>query len=126
MSRAPRVVFNPPPGWPPPPKNWSPPTGWSPDPNWPAPPPGWQLWIAEDEGARATDSAHSERSSGPSTTTEGTNALGRDQRIAFLEAENATLRAKLESGDSDIVVLDDERVLQDVGIYRYHHPLESA
>lgn len=27
---------------------------------------------------------------------------------------------------SDIVVLDDERVLQDVGIYRYHHPLENA
>jgi hypothetical protein len=24
------------------------------------------------------------------------------------------------------VVLDDERVLQDVGIYRYHHPLENA
>lgn len=52
-----------------------------------------------------------------------------DQRIAFLEAENAALRARLESlgEDSDnAVVLDDERVLQDVGIYRYHHPLENA
>lgn len=27
---------------------------------------------------------------------------------------------------SDIVDLDDERVLQEVGIYRYHHPLENA
>jgi hypothetical protein len=27
---------------------------------------------------------------------------------------------------NEIVQLDDERVLQDVGIYRYHHPLENA
>jgi hypothetical protein len=49
-------------------------------------------------------------------------------RIAFLEAEVAALRAQLEvaSAGGDIVVLDDERVLQDVGIYRYHHPLENA
>jgi hypothetical protein len=26
----------------------------------------------------------------------------------------------------DVVILDDEKILQDVGIYRYHHPLESA
>lgn len=52
-----------------------------------------------------------------------------DQRIALLEAENAALRAHLESLGTDpgnVVVLDDERVLQDVGIYRYHHPLENA
>lgn len=52
-----------------------------------------------------------------------------DQRIALLEAENAVLRAHLESLGADpgnVVVLDDERVLQDVGIYRYHHPLENA
>jgi len=52
-----------------------------------------------------------------------------DQRIALLEAENSALRAQLESAGADareIVVLDDERVLQEVGIYRYHHPLENA
>ena len=46
-----------------------------------------------------------------------------------MEAENAALRARLESLTTDpgiLVVLDDERVLQDVGIYRYHHPLENA
>ncbi|HSH58433.1 MAG TPA: hypothetical protein VK988_02105 [Acidimicrobiales bacterium] len=32
----------------------------------------------------------------------------------------------MRSGGDDIVILDDERVLQDVGIYRYHHPLENA
>ena len=50
-------------------------------------------------------------------------------RIALLEAENADLHARLERTGhyaDDFVVLDDERVLQGVGIYRYHHPLENA
>lgn len=37
--------FNPPPGWPPPPADWSPPVGWQPDPSWPPAPVGWQFWI---------------------------------------------------------------------------------
>jgi hypothetical protein len=52
-----------------------------------------------------------------------------DSRVALLEAENAALRARLEAigTNADTVVeLNDERVLQDVGIYRYHHPLEHA
>lgn len=51
-----------------------------------------------------------------------------NQRIAILEAENDALRARLDaaSATSDVVVLDDERILQEVGIYRYHHPLENA
>jgi hypothetical protein len=40
-------------------------------------------------------------------------------RIAELEAEVAQLQGST-------VELDDERVLQEVGIYRYHHPLENA
>lgn len=46
-----------------------------------------------------------------------------------MEVENAALRAHLESlgtNPSNVVVLDDQRVLQDAGIYRYHHPLENA
>ncbi|GAA1944566.1 DUF4041 domain-containing protein [Kitasatospora viridis] len=43
--------FNPPPGWPPPPADWTPPPGWQPDPSWPPPPPGWQLWTAAPETA---------------------------------------------------------------------------
>jgi len=30
------------------------------------------------------------------------------------------------SGTGDVVVLDDDRVLQEAGVYRYHHPLENA
>jgi hypothetical protein len=62
-------------------------------------------------------------------TTEATTVpAGVDTRIALLEAENAALRAQLDAvtSESDVVVLDDERVLQEVGIYRYHHPLENA
>jgi hypothetical protein len=49
-------------------------------------------------------------------------------RAARLEAENAALRAELDAVRSanDWVVLDDESVLQQAGIYRYHHPLEDA
>jgi hypothetical protein len=51
-----------------------------------------------------------------------------EQRIALLEAENVALRAQLDVATtaSEVVVLDDERILQEVGIYRYHHPLENA
>ncbi|MHB8868420.1 MAG: DUF4041 domain-containing protein [Thermoleophilia bacterium] len=51
-----------------------------------------------------------------------------DPMITLLEAENASLRAQLDAiaSASDFVVLDDDSVLQDVGIYRYHHPLENA
>lgn len=47
----------------------------------------------------------------------------------MLEAENAALRdrlAALSASPDHVVVLNDERVLQEAGIYRYHHPLESA
>jgi hypothetical protein len=43
-------------------------------------------------------------------------------RIAELEAQLGTV-----GRDSpDVIELNDQRVLQDVGIYRYHHPLENA
>jgi hypothetical protein len=51
-------------------------------------------------------------------------------RLRRLETENAALRAQLaalvDGRDDDYVILDDDRVLQSVGIYRYHHPLETA
>ena len=47
----------------------------------------------------------------------------------MLEAEINALRGSrdtADTGEDEFVVLDDERVLQQVGIYRYHHPLENA
>lgn len=43
-------------------------------------------------------------------------------RIAALEAALAAAM----SGSEGVIELSDQRVLQDVGIYRYHHPLEDA
>ena len=46
-------------------------------------------------------------------------------RIRELEQALAVSRAG-ERGDESVVELSDQRVLQDAGIYRYHHPLEDA
>lgn len=133
MTQSDRLVFNPPPGWPKPPKGWTPPNGWKPDPAWPSPPPGWKLWIPDDTPIETSefrsnlDSAAAVQKS--QDESEVQSPENRDQRIALLEAENSALRARLESFGTDpanVVVLDDERILQDVGIYRYHHPLENA
>lgn len=131
------LVFNPPPGWPAPPTGWKPPAGWAPDPSWPDPPPGWELWVRLDDGgdsAPATPLAPRELPpTSPPTPTAGTGGAVPDverefrTRIAVLEAELAAARSLGTDGDGDsYVVLDDDRVLQSVGIYRYHHPLESA
>lgn len=121
------LVFNPPSGWPKPPPGWIPPKGWTPDPAWPAPPPGWQLWISDDGPADAV-TAPAESASSP-TQTAPASLQGADARIALLEAENAALRARLVAigtDAGDVIELNDERILQNVGIYRYHHPLENT
>jgi len=127
------VVFNPPPGWPKPPRGWTPPNGWKPDPAWPAPPPGWQLWISDstqaEDGVIGSGGDPAAETHKPLGKSESHAPTGTDQRIALLKAENAALRSRLESLGTDpdnVIVLDDERVLQDVGIYRYHHALENA
>jgi len=120
--------FNSPPGWPQPPQGWSPPEGWKPDPKWPPAPEGWQFWSL-DEPAPVLDLAALGQidpvAFGPPVVadTEDPERATFLARIASLEAELDALRA---GQDSTIVELDDARVLQEVGIYRYHHPLEDA
>ncbi len=130
--------FNPPPGWPKPPDDWVPPKGWSPDPAWPEPPPGWELWLSGDGGESDTVEIDVEEaaelvSSETATAAINPGAVAQDEselsrQIALLRAENDALRARSPqaSSSSEIVLLDDEQVLQEVGIYRYHHPLENA
>jgi hypothetical protein len=129
------LVFNPPPGWPKPPEGWRPPAGWTPDPSWPDPPEGWQLWLpaGADSGAHhALDGealTESESNVASDAVAPPPEIAAIAARLALLEAENAALRARLDDMHQDVdelVVLDDERVLQSVGIYRYHHPLENA
>lgn len=138
-TEAPR--FNPPPGWPPAPPGWKPPAGWAPPRDWPAPPPGWELWITDTQpesdisGSEASPSPEGSPVQGPDSISgipedeaiDNANALL--FQIRDLEAENASLRQQLtiaSTSSDEVVQLDDHKVLQDVGIYRYHHPLENA
>ena len=142
------MVFHPPPNWPKPPDGWSPPDGWKPDPSWPPPPPGWQLWIPQTTQADAT--TMSAAASAITTATQATlpppqstvsspkppisvpeshDARRADALLAEVErlqAEVASLRARTPQDTDDVIDLNDERVLQEVGIYHYHHPLENA
>lgn len=121
--------FNPPPGWPAPPSGWVPPAGWTPDPAWPAPPEGWVLWLPADAPTEAPEPQSVTPSPAPPIQPAPASAVpnGDSARIGYLEAENASLRAQLEAlRTDDYVELSDARVLQEVGIYQYHHPLESA
>lgn len=128
MSDNDSLVFNPPPGWPRPPAGWRPPASWTPDPSWPAPPEGWQLWVAADapdtqeQPAPPVTPVPQSDAPDPSSTHESA-------RITLLEADNARLRQQLAEASSSAdsyIELSDSRVLQEVGIYRYHHPLENA
>jgi hypothetical protein len=124
--------FNSPPGWPTPPAGWAPPAGWKPDPAWPAPPEGWQLWVPDLDGPDVTAGTHETRIDmvrrTPRTKPEQTPPSIDDRaallaRITELERQLAAARAGTPDG---LIELDDRRVLQDVGIYRYNHPLENA
>lgn len=122
------LVFNPPPGWPKPPAGWRPPASWSPDPSWPPPPEGWQLWVAA-EAPEPTEAATQPTEATPLPHAPAPPSTPEATRIALLEAENARLRQQLSEASSSAepyIELSDARVLQDVGIYRYHHPLENA
>ncbi|MEM7704475.1 MAG: DUF4041 domain-containing protein [Pseudomonadota bacterium] len=125
------LKFNPPPGWPKPPDNWEPPKGWTPDPSWPAPPDGWEMWV-DDNAPKGRGSKEVSTPTPEDTPERGTieqPSADTSVRLRFLESENQALRAQLaEAGESDedLASLNDEVVLQQVGIYRYHHPLENA
>lgn len=112
-------VFNTPPGWEVPGGDWRPPEGWTPDPTWPPAPDGWEFWVRR--AAPLPPPPPPPEVSVPPKPVEAPPVDGvLQRRIAELEAEVARLQAEAT------VVLDDERVLQEVGIYQYHHPLENA
>ena len=125
--RCPDVEFNPPPGWPKPPAGWVPPAGWEPDPSWPEPPAGWQLWLPEtppltNDPERSNLSVSDE----PEPDADGSEQSDRE-RLAALDTEVAALRARLSVNAAEPSPREsDLDILQDVGIYRYNHPLDTA
>ncbi|MBA2725492.1 MAG: DUF4041 domain-containing protein, partial [Actinobacteria bacterium] len=148
--------FSVPPGWPVPPPGWTPPDGWQPDPSWSPAPPGWIFWVDDEvNGSGASEPRPAAETSPPADPpppspprpqgfaptavpplpTSTPDALidsdpeaeveSLRERVADLETQ---LRKQAASADqsSGVIELEDERVLQEVGIYRYHHPLENA
>jgi hypothetical protein len=108
--------FNPPPGWPKPPPDWQPPAGWSPDPSWPALPDSWELWIM-----MTSDAAEVVSDSKPAP-------FPKTDDVASLQAKIVELQSQIKANQpqDEVIIFSDEAVLQSIGIYRYHHPLENA
>lgn len=138
LIRVDGFAFNPPPGWPTPPDGWVPPPDWTADPAWPPAPPDWEWWVptgGAPPGAPVAMSADSlrpetrETDAETSVTPEAVQVEG-PAEVSRLRAEVARLSKELEGRSAPVpdslVDLDDERILQEVGIYRYHHPLENA
>jgi hypothetical protein len=116
--------FNSPPGWPQPPAGWTPPAGWMPDPQWPPPPPDWSLWLPDD-GSHSTPPASEPSSS--ITTHPGLEDIDGPSDRAALTARVTELERQLAAvRTSSDRAGDDALALQDVGIYRYNHPLENG
>ena len=127
--------FNSPPGWPSPPAGWVPPTGWQPDPSWPLPPEGWQLWLSdENDSPDATPLSPPRVVSEIPPQSEGSSAgdqssepsEDRAELLARISALEALVSQGPSGGVSQDLALSDQQALQEVGIYRYHHPLENA
>lgn len=125
--------FNPPPGWPPTPKNWVPPSGWEPPAEWPKPPSGWELWVEEEGASEGSGQTPGQEEAVDSTGVDLHEDVHKHSsqgaEVSRLLAEIGDLRRRLAQGNADgdeSVELSDEKVLQSVGIYRYHHPLEHA
>lgn len=99
--------FVPPPGWPPPEPGWEPPPGWQPPPTWPPTPAGWQFWVPDRDETPPDP--------GPST-----------DELQERRQELETVLERIGRAKRELVELDDALLLQQVGVYEYHHPLENA
>lgn len=91
------IRYNPPPGWHVTLEDGRPPAGFTPDPSWPAAPDGWEFWVKE------------QADSSP------------------LPTDNPVSPSDSNEDDFGPVVEDDDRkLLQAMGVYKYHHPLENV
>jgi Meiotically Up-regulated Gene 113 (MUG113) protein/uncharacterized protein DUF4041 len=127
-----RFRFNSPPGWPPAPEGWVPPIGWTPPASWPEPPTDWELWVEMEEEEPAVDGTTSsavDHIPGIQNDQEEPKLSRLQDQLRKLEVENKMLKEVLQGNikcETELIVLDDEVVLQEIGIYEYHHPLENA
>jgi hypothetical protein len=98
-----KLVFNAPPNWPTPQTDWTPPEGWTPNPTWGESPKQWRYWSYTD-GSQAPD----------------------EIAYSFKPPTQHSSPTDPTDQESSLIDFDDERVLQSLGIYQYHHPLEDS
>jgi hypothetical protein len=115
--------FVPPPGWPAPTPGWVPPAGWQPPPTWPPAPPGWEFWVPEAT-APGTAPPPPEPVARPEPVASAEPAAAADVADAVRELD--TLLERIARAKRELVELDDALLLQQMGVYEYHHPLENA
>ncbi|WP_328609356.1 DUF4041 domain-containing protein [Amycolatopsis sp. NBC_00345] len=123
-----------PPGWPPPEPGWVPPAGWQPHPSWPPAPQDWQFWVADAPGERGQHDAVDPPAEGlptPTPPAPGRDDAPRDvdqqlEHSASAQRDLQAVREQIRQARLELVELDDAVLLQQVGIYEYHHPLETA
>jgi septal ring factor EnvC (AmiA/AmiB activator) len=124
-----------PPGWPLPEPGWVPPADWQPHPSWPPAPPGWKFWVADTStGAGKHTAAEPSVVDDLAATAAPTPDVGDTQPDLDLQAERRAaaqreleaVREQIEQARREVVELNDSILLQQVGIYEYHHPLENA
>lgn len=89
--------YNPPPGWDVELVDGRPPEGFTPDPSWPEAPDGWKFWVKNGQEATASPD---------------------------LESPQTDKADEMDFGPA--LVDNDRALLQAMGVYKYHHPLESA
>ena len=95
-------TYNPPPGWDVPLIDGKPVIGFQPDPSWPEAPDGWKFWVKG-----GSESAQPPKETGMEPPAE--------------------TGLTLDNYDFGPALVDDDRaLLQAMGVYKYHHPLESA
>ncbi|WP_370947020.1 DUF4041 domain-containing protein [Amycolatopsis sp. cg5] len=120
MSHAARFRFVTPPGWPEPEPGWVPPTGWRPPASWPPAPPGWEFWVADTPVEEEAVGSDLQQEAPPDPVIDIVDTP------APRQAELENVREQIEQARRELVELNDAILLQQVGIYEYHHPLENA
>lgn len=111
-----------------------PPAGWQPHPSWPPAPQDWQFWVADAPGERGQHDAVDPPAEGlptPTPPAPGRDDAPRDvdqqlEHSASAQRDLQAVREQIRQARLELVELDDAVLLQQVGIYEYHHPLETA
>jgi hypothetical protein len=122
--------FVPPPGWPQPAPGWVPPAGWQPPPSWPSAPPDWQFWVADvpaDDGPRdAAERPVEVPAAEPGIERTPREVDRQEESAVSAQEELRRIQRQIDEARQEFVELNDAILLQQVGIYEYHHPLENA